>query len=274
MAAWERWSDSGLGVLSCATGRCFHWECHRGVAKGVFRFGYDDQTTGTVRISMRQGQQSRRGRGRGRKVQNPLARNFESNGPDVKIRGTAAHIAEKYSTLARDAAASGDSVQAENYLQHAEHYNRIIAAAQAQQQQQQQNSRDNRDDDYDDDDRDEREYGSSGNNGRGGDNDQQQRSNADDGTGPQPVIEGTPAEVALKQQNSRDNSNGSHAGRTNGSGEETAAAPSGEAAAAEGQEQAKPRRTRRPRRPRGESENAPSQSADGSEPAEAEPAQG
>jgi hypothetical protein len=81
---------------------------------------------------MRQGQQSRRGRGRGRKVQNPLARNFESNGPDVKIRGTAAHIAEKYSTLARDAAASGDSVQAENYLQHAEHYNRIIMAAQAQ----------------------------------------------------------------------------------------------------------------------------------------------
>lgn len=81
---------------------------------------------------MRQGQQSRRGRGRGRKVQNPLARNFESNGPDVKIRGTAAHIAEKYAALARDASASGDSVQAENYLQHAEHYNRIIMAAQAQ----------------------------------------------------------------------------------------------------------------------------------------------
>ncbi len=81
---------------------------------------------------MRQGQQSRRGRGRGRKVQNPLARNFESNGPDVKIRGTAAHIAEKYGALARDAAASGDSITAENYLQHAEHYNRIIMAAQAQ----------------------------------------------------------------------------------------------------------------------------------------------
>ena len=42
---------------------------------------------------MRQGQQNRRGRGRGRKPQNPLARNYESNGPDVKIRGTAAHIA-------------------------------------------------------------------------------------------------------------------------------------------------------------------------------------
>jgi hypothetical protein len=82
---------------------------------------------------MRQGQQNRRGRGRGgRKPQNPLARNYESNGPDVKIRGTAAHIAEKYMSLARDALASGDLVGAESYLQHAEHYNRIIMAAQTQ----------------------------------------------------------------------------------------------------------------------------------------------
>jgi len=61
-----------------------------------------------------------------------LARNYESNGPDVKIRGTAAHIAEKYMSLARDALASGDMVGAESYLQHAEHYNRIIMAAQTQ----------------------------------------------------------------------------------------------------------------------------------------------
>jgi hypothetical protein len=81
---------------------------------------------------MRQGQQNRRGRGRGRKPQNPLARNFESNGPDVKIRGTAAHIAEKYMSLARDALASGDMISAESYFQHAEHYNRIIMAAQSQ----------------------------------------------------------------------------------------------------------------------------------------------
>ena len=81
---------------------------------------------------MRQGQQNRRGRGRGRKPQNPLSRSYESNGPDVKIRGTAAHIAEKYMSLARDALASGDMIAAESYLQHAEHYNRIIMAAQAQ----------------------------------------------------------------------------------------------------------------------------------------------
>lgn len=81
---------------------------------------------------MRQGQQNRRSRGRGRKQQNPLSRNYESNGPDVKIRGTASHVAEKYASLARDALAAGDMVTAENYFQHAEHYMRIILAAQAQ----------------------------------------------------------------------------------------------------------------------------------------------
>ena len=86
-------------------------------------------------------QQNRRGRGRGgRKPQNPLQRGYESNGPDVKIRGNAAHIAEKYVTLARDALSSGETILAENYLQHAEHYNRIIAAAQSAQQDGQHNN--------------------------------------------------------------------------------------------------------------------------------------
>ena len=81
---------------------------------------------------MRQNNQNKRLRGRGRKGPNPLTRSFESNGPDVKIRGTAMHIAEKYQQLARDAMVSGDRIMAENYLQHAEHYSRIVAAAQAQ----------------------------------------------------------------------------------------------------------------------------------------------
>jgi hypothetical protein len=83
---------------------------------------------------MRQGNPSnnKRMRGRNRKGPNPLTRSYESNGPDVKIRGTALHIAEKYGQLARDAQSSGDRVAAENYYQHAEHYYRIIAAAQAQ----------------------------------------------------------------------------------------------------------------------------------------------
>ena len=58
---------------------------------------------------------------------------MSSNGPDVKIRGNAQHVAEKYLQLARDAHTGGDPVAAENYLQHAEHYFRLIAAAQAAQ---------------------------------------------------------------------------------------------------------------------------------------------
>jgi hypothetical protein len=79
---------------------------------------------------MRNGQNKRmRGRNN-RKSHNPLTRVYESNGPDVKIRGTASHIADKYMQLARDAQSSGDPVSAENYLQHAEHYFRLIASAQ------------------------------------------------------------------------------------------------------------------------------------------------
>ena len=116
---------------------------------------------------MRPQQQNRRMRGRNnngggggnnnnnnnnRKGPNPLTRNYESNGPDVKIRGSAQQIAEKYATLARDAQSSGDRVMAENYLQHAEHYNRIIAAAQAQMPiQNVQHNRDDFDDDGDED---------------------------------------------------------------------------------------------------------------------------
>src|SRR5690349_24268949 len=81
---------------------------------------------------MRQGQQHRRGVGRSRKPQNALSRNYESNGPNGKLRGTAAQIAEKYLSLAREALASGDMVTAESYFQHAEHYNRIIMATRIQ----------------------------------------------------------------------------------------------------------------------------------------------
>jgi hypothetical protein len=93
---------------------------------------------------MRNGQNKRmRGRNRnkghhggGHHHHNPLTRIYESNGPDVKIRGTAHHVAEKYLQLARDAQASGDPVTAENHYQHAEHYFRLIAAAQEQFRQQ------------------------------------------------------------------------------------------------------------------------------------------
>ncbi|WP_375609351.1 MULTISPECIES: DUF4167 domain-containing protein [unclassified Bartonella] len=85
-------------------------------------------------------QQNRRVRGRNnnnngnnnRRGPNPLSRNYESSGPDVKIRGNAQQIADKYISLARDAQGAGDRVMSENYLQHAEHYLRIILAAAGQ----------------------------------------------------------------------------------------------------------------------------------------------
>lgn len=208
---------------------------------------------------MRPGQQNKRGRGRGgsnnnnggggggnnnfnRKGGNPLTRTYDSSGPDVKIRGTAQHIAEKYSTLARDSHSAGDRVMAENYLQHAEHYNRIIATAQAQMQERFQ--RDERGeyqdrDGQDGDDNDNNEMDDDGN-GHGNGNGRPQHASetqpqpqqpqqsqprreqqprreprreqapvapspeaasapAPDGSGPQPVIEGTPAEVAAEE---------------------------------------------------------------------------
>jgi hypothetical protein len=93
---------------------------------------------------MRNGQNNNKQRMRGRnnnnnnnrKSQNPMTRVYESNGPDVKVRGTASHVAEKYMQLARDSQTSGDPVAAENYFQHAEHYLRMIAAVQEQFRQQ------------------------------------------------------------------------------------------------------------------------------------------
>jgi hypothetical protein len=53
---------------------------------------------------------------------------FDSNGPDVRIRGTAQQLFEKYLQLGRDATSAGDRVMAEGYFQHAEHYFRILNA--------------------------------------------------------------------------------------------------------------------------------------------------
>lgn len=218
---------------------------------------------------MRPQQQNRRMRGRNnngggnnnsnnnnRKGPNPLTRNYESNGPDVKIRGSAQQIAEKYAQLARDSHSSGDRVMAENYLQHAEHYNRIIAAAQAQLPiQSTQGSRDSSDDNDNDDEREEFDGQGSGrqnnpqahdgqsgahHNRGGGDDLQQGQENP--GAGPQPVIEGTPAEVALNSDAS--GSSSARSGRqTTGFKDETSQ---------DDETPAAPRRGRRPRRPKPE----------------------
>lgn len=71
-------------------------------------------------------------RGGGHNGGNNRTQVFDSNGPEVRIRGTAFQICEKYQALAKDAASSGDRVLAESYLQHAEHYQRIISEWNAQ----------------------------------------------------------------------------------------------------------------------------------------------
>ena len=83
---------------------------------------------------MRQVPNSKRSRGRnGRKPHQPSrSQTFDSSGPDVKVRGSASQVLEKYLALARDATASGDRIAAENYFQHAEHYYRILSANAAQ----------------------------------------------------------------------------------------------------------------------------------------------
>jgi len=118
---------------------------------------------------MRNGQNNKRMRNRNnnnnnnnRRGQNPMTRVFESNGPDIKIRGTASHVAEKYVQLARDARSSGDPVAAENYYQHAEHYFRLIAAAQEQMRQNQPQPRIDNDMSSPDDGDDEGDYSNFG----------------------------------------------------------------------------------------------------------------
>lgn len=94
---------------------------------------------------MRQAQKSNRSRGRGGRKNssggNNLNRVYDSAGPDGKVRGTPQQIIDKYTSLARDAQTAGDRVATENFLQHAEHYQRIlISAMQVQEQARRENS--------------------------------------------------------------------------------------------------------------------------------------
>ena len=80
-----------------------------------------------------------RGRNNGRKPHMPQrSQTFDSAGPDVRIRGNAYQVLEKYLAMARDASAAGDQIAAENFYQHAEHYYRVISANGEHNRQQQQ----------------------------------------------------------------------------------------------------------------------------------------
>ena len=65
---------------------------------------------------------------------NPLNRVYDSTGPEGKVRGTPQQIIDKYETLSQDASTAGDHVAAENYLQHAEHYARILSSVRRMQE--------------------------------------------------------------------------------------------------------------------------------------------
>ena len=90
---------------------------------------------------MRPAQKSNRSRGRGNRKGggggggNNINRVYDSAGPEGKVRGTPQQIIDKYTSLARDAQTSGDRVAAENFLQHAEHYQRILIQAMGAQEQ-------------------------------------------------------------------------------------------------------------------------------------------
>lgn len=109
--------------------------------KGVSLYVVDSsQQSFDVGKTMRHGMMNRRSRNNNRGSSNAPRRGgssgggggvsrshvFDSNGPEVRIRGTAFQVHEKYVALAKDAASVGDRILAENYLQHAEHYQRVI----------------------------------------------------------------------------------------------------------------------------------------------------
>jgi hypothetical protein len=122
---------------------------------------------------------------------NPLSRVYESNGPDVKVRGTAQTIADKYLQLGRDAQSSGDIVMAESYFQYAEHYLRIVSAAQAFNQQNQQQYR-RPDEEFDDEDLEDHPESATGQSG-----------GEPEGTGDQPMIEAGPERQQQPNQGQR-----------------------------------------------------------------------
>ena len=185
---------------------------------------------------MRQGQsqnrQRNRGRGGNRGNRNNINRSMESNGPDVRIRGTAAHIAEKYQQLARDALSSGDGIAAESYWQHAEHYNRLIAAAQlAKEEQQMKNGEDvegnqkhqktkrqNGEQDNSNDEENENNENGDGEITKKGEvsgverinknKKQNQNEESVNGAGPQPTLDEVPAEVALSSKTANGDGDG------------------------------------------------------------------
>jgi hypothetical protein len=102
-------------------GRRFRGRDNRNGGGGGHQGNHTNHSGGNGNVSNGGG-----GGGNNNRRMNPRMQTFDSNGPDVRIRGNAYQIHEKYVTLARDAMSSGDPVLAESYQQHSEHYQRMI----------------------------------------------------------------------------------------------------------------------------------------------------
>src|ERR1700730_3066807 len=94
---------------------------------------WSPRQTGVMRPGPNKRSRGRNGGGGNNPHHNPprmphRIQTFDSNGPNVKIRGNAYQVFERYVALAREAAASGDRIAAENLYQHAEHYFRVMNA--------------------------------------------------------------------------------------------------------------------------------------------------
>jgi len=78
---------------------------------------------------------------------NVINRVFDSSGPEGRVRGTPQQIIDKYQSLASDAMLAGDRIAHENFLQHSEHYSRLLVVAQKEldaKREQQQKQHENR----------------------------------------------------------------------------------------------------------------------------------
>lgn len=113
---------------------------------------------------------SRNKSNRQRSLGNIVNRVFDSSGPEGKVRGTPQQIIEKYLTLARDAQLSNDRVAEQSFLQHAEHYTRLLSEAQREQSERQQQFTSQRDDNSRDDQPDGGDQRNGHMNGNGGQN--------------------------------------------------------------------------------------------------------
>jgi hypothetical protein len=155
---------------------------------------------------MRQGNNSRRGRGRsGRRPNiNPRSQTFDSNGPEGRIRGNPSQVYEKYLALARDAQLSGDRIHAEALFQYAEHYYRLLNDSSDPQRPRPEQRSEQRDDDGRDAQDDDDDEGREGDDERAHEAPRRVKRNADSSPPPRRNGEATAPEPGRRRETASD----------------------------------------------------------------------